>query len=97
MNDTTDSESAKSSRAFHVGRIITWIGIVSVIIGISSMFVISSLAGTGIILTNPNYQILNIIAVAGIILAIIGILVRYATTNFSEDGIWALKTGPYVK
>ena len=97
MNDTTEKESDGQSMRSRIGKFVMWVGVVSLIIGVLSMFAISTLVGTGAILTNPNYQILNTIAVAGIILTIIGILFQYSSTNFSKDSIWSLQTGPYVK
>ena len=97
MNDTTKDESDKPSWAHRIGRIIMWIGIVSLITGVLSSIAISYLVGFGVILTTPNFHILNTIALAGLILTIIGVLARYGSSNLSKDGIWSLQTGPYVK
>ena len=97
MNDTIEKESDVRSKLPRIGRVIMWIGIVFLIVGVSSMFAISSLYGIGVIVTAPNYQILNTIALSGIILSVIGVIVRYGSSTLSKDGIWSLQTGPYIK
>jgi len=97
MDDSTEKESSIQSRRNRIGQVILLIGIITLTTGVLSSITVSILAGIGVILTNPNYQILDMMALAGLALTVIGILLKYASPNFSEDSLWALQTGPYVK
>ncbi len=44
-----------------------------------------------------NFSAINSLALFGIVLIFVGVLIVYATGEFSKDGLWALQTGPFVK
>lgn len=95
MNDLTKPKSESDSRAKpqrnRIGRIIFWMGIVFLITGVLCTFVISS------IVAGADFSAPNALSLIGIVLIFVGVLIVYATSEFSKDGLWALQTGPFVK
>ncbi len=92
MNDLTKPKSETDSRMRNrIGRIIFWMGIIFLISNVLVTFAISRIA------PQTNFSAINSLALFGIVLIFVGVLIVYATGEFSKDGLWALQTGPFVK
>lgn len=92
MNDLTKPKSETDSRMRNrIGRIIFWMGIIFLITGVLCTSVISW------IVAGVDFSAPNALSLFGILLIWVGVLIIYATGEFSKDGLWALQTGPFVK
>ena len=95
MNDLTKPKSETDSMSKplrnRIGRFIFWMGIIFLISGMLCTSVISSIVAV------VDYSAPNTLALVGIVLIFVGVLIVYATGEFSKDGLWALQTGPFVK
>ncbi len=95
MNDLTKPKSETDSKTkvlrSIIGRIIFWMGIIFLISGVLCTFIISS------IVAGVDFSAPNMLSLFGIILIFVGVLIIYATSELSKDGLWALQTGPFVK
>jgi len=97
MNDLTkpksETDSRKNPLRNHIGRIIFWMGIIFLISGVLCTSVISLIVAGA----EFNYSAPNALSLFGILLIFVGVLIVYASGEFSKDGLWALQTGPFVK
>ncbi len=95
MNDLTKPKSETDSMSKplrnRIGRFIFWMGIIFLISNVLVTAAISWIA------PQTNFSAINSLALFGIVLIFVGVLIVYATGEFSKDGLWALQTGPFVK
>jgi len=96
------SGESKSTRRV-VGRFLVIAGLIIFItgllysFGLSLWIYLSNLNGIVITTNSLTYQIPSTLSLIGVIILLIGVILLYATNQFSTDGIWSLKTGPYVR
>ncbi len=97
MNDLkkpkSETDSMSKPLRNRIGRIIFWMGIIFLVSGQLCISIISWIV-TG---TDFNYSALNALSLFGILLIFVGVLIVYATSELSKDGLWVLQTGPFVK
>jgi len=96
------SRESKSIRRV-VGRFIVIVGLIIFITGLLYTFGLSfwiylnNINGVAITTNSLTYQLPTTLSLIGAIILLIGVIILYATNQFSIDGIWSLKTGPYVR
>jgi uncharacterized membrane protein YhaH (DUF805 family) len=82
-----------------VGRILFWIGVLIIgavsVLGVVAVSV-SALAGSSAFAVSyGNYA--GPLLIIGVLLLIVGLVAVLLPRGFSQDGLWALKLGPYLR
>ncbi len=95
----TTTESARYSLGRRVGRAVFWTGVaiiaVVTILGAAVMLA-SAYTGTGFLLTSYTNLAIPLVII-GAVMILVGLVAYCLPEGFSRDGLWVLKTGPYVR
>jgi uncharacterized membrane protein YhaH (DUF805 family) len=94
-------QTAKHVRTMRrrIGRILFWIGVMIIgavtVLGVAIISV-SALAGSSALLVSYRNSAIPALII-GILVMIVGLTAALLPDGFSEDGLWVLKLGPFVR
>ncbi|MHA2379410.1 MAG: hypothetical protein ACXADS_09030 [Candidatus Thorarchaeota archaeon] len=96
---SSGTESIRQSSTRRFGRAVFWIGVALVaivtILG-AAVLLVTAYAGSGFLITSYGNIAIPLLAI-GTVMILVGLVAYCLPEGFSKDGLWVLKTGPYVR
>jgi len=91
-----DREMVSARR--RIGKIMFLIGLIVVGMTVASLVILSAAAYGGYDVQLTSYSnIMTPIIVVGFLILLVGLALAVLPEGPSKDGLWVLKTGPYIK
>ncbi|UCH05542.1 MAG: hypothetical protein JSW05_05085 [Candidatus Thorarchaeota archaeon] len=82
-----------------IGRILFWIGVViigAVIVLEVAVNSVSAITGSNTLVVGYSNSAIPLLII-GILIMIVGFMMAILPDGFSRDGLWVLKTGPFLR